>query len=1031
MTYQAALQKIEQAKAEQWEELDLAGMGLTELPPEIGQLGQLKRLILGRWDNELEEVLGNQLRTLPPELWQLHQLEHLSLSSNKISTIPEAITQLVNLQRLDLRSNQIRVIPESIAQLVNLQRLDLSRNQIRVISESIAQLVNLQTFYLSRNQIRVIPESIAQLTNLQRLYLSINQICVIPEAISQLINLQSLDLSINQIRFIPESIAQLTNLKVLRLSANQIIAIPRIIAKLVNLQTICLSFNHISTIPESIGELINLKTLELWSNRIKVIPESIGKLLNLKILLLSANKLSVIPESIAYLVNLEGLSLSENQITVLPKSITALIKLKVLDIKENPISIPSEVLDSEMAKLILDYYFTTRDPNQTQILYEAKLLLVGEGRAGKTSLANKLLNPNYELKPTTEDTSTEGIDIIDWEFIGTNGKPYKIHIWDFGGQEIYHQTHQFFLTERACYLLVADDRKENTDHYFWLQSIQLLSKNSPVHLIQNEKGDRGCTLNLKQLRGEFANLRDTHRTNLADNRGLPELQTALQREIEALIPHGIPFPNKWLAVRYTLENDSRNYIDYAEYETICRRHEISDRAEMHNLSRFLHDLGIVLHFQTDPILRQRLILKPNWGTIAIYKILDNPTVKANLGQFSDSDLETIWADSQYADMHHELLQLMKEFKVCYEVPNHGPRRKGQYIAPHLLSPDTPAYSPLPTANSLILRYRYTNFMPKGILTRFIVEMHRDIENGSDPANTAVWKTGVILTNGAARAEIIEYYNQREIHIRVSGNRPRDFLTIINRKLEEINDDFYDDANFTENPPYEILIPCNCPTCKPTPEPYTFPLNLLHDWIDEGRYEIQCYRKGANVNIRSLIDGVIVENFRDSEDSPAEFSGKSRYDRATRRRRKLNSEPAVTPVIIENHIHNTSQQEQTVTNDKNYTWNGDKVAGNKMQIGTVHGDAVAGNKIINSQNLAQAAQDIKALITQLSTDYDTTTPTGKRKLSDRILETLEGDSTIQNRALNALKEAGKTAFEEAIDHPVAKVLVAGLEGYLEG
>jgi hypothetical protein len=34
MSYQAALQKIEQARAEQWEELDLAGMELTELPPE-------------------------------------------------------------------------------------------------------------------------------------------------------------------------------------------------------------------------------------------------------------------------------------------------------------------------------------------------------------------------------------------------------------------------------------------------------------------------------------------------------------------------------------------------------------------------------------------------------------------------------------------------------------------------------------------------------------------------------------------------------------------------------------------------------------------------------------------------------------------------------------------------------------------------------------------------------------------------------------------------------------------------------------
>jgi hypothetical protein len=38
MTYQAALQKIEQARAEQWEELDLLGMGLTEVPLKIEQL---------------------------------------------------------------------------------------------------------------------------------------------------------------------------------------------------------------------------------------------------------------------------------------------------------------------------------------------------------------------------------------------------------------------------------------------------------------------------------------------------------------------------------------------------------------------------------------------------------------------------------------------------------------------------------------------------------------------------------------------------------------------------------------------------------------------------------------------------------------------------------------------------------------------------------------------------------------------------------------------------------------------------------
>jgi internalin A len=45
MTYQAALQKIEQARAEQWEELDLSGMGLTEVPPEIGGGQSFKRSI--------------------------------------------------------------------------------------------------------------------------------------------------------------------------------------------------------------------------------------------------------------------------------------------------------------------------------------------------------------------------------------------------------------------------------------------------------------------------------------------------------------------------------------------------------------------------------------------------------------------------------------------------------------------------------------------------------------------------------------------------------------------------------------------------------------------------------------------------------------------------------------------------------------------------------------------------------------------------------------------------------------------------
>jgi len=80
-------------------------------------------------------------------------------------------------------------------------------------------------------------------------------------------------------------------------------------------------------------------------------------------------------------------------------------------------------------------------------LAEAKLLIVGEPGAGKTSLAKKILDPDYVLD-ATED-STEGIDVMAWQFPASTGvrdqageqllqRDFRANIWDFGGQEIYH-----------------------------------------------------------------------------------------------------------------------------------------------------------------------------------------------------------------------------------------------------------------------------------------------------------------------------------------------------------------------------------------------------------------------------------------------------------------------------------------------------------------------------------------------------------------------------------------------------------------
>ncbi|HEY9640558.1 MAG TPA: hypothetical protein V6C57_08740 [Coleofasciculaceae cyanobacterium] len=123
---------------------------------------------------------------------------------------------------------------------------------------------------------------------------------------------------------------------------------------------------------------------------------------------------------------------------------------------------------------------------------------------------------------------------------------------------------------------------------------------------------------------------------------------------------------------------------------------------------------------------------------------------------------------------------------------------------------------------------------------------------------------------------------------------------------------------------------------------------------------------------------------------------------------------------------------SMSNDKNYNWYGDRVNGDKIGGDKIGGDKVLGNKIThyNSQNLAQAAQEIKSLLDQLDRDYDRTTPTGQAMISAQAIASIEKNPTLKARIINALKEGGTTALEEAIDHPAIKPVVALLKGFMD-
>jgi Leucine-rich repeat (LRR) protein/GTPase SAR1 family protein len=844
----------------------------------------------------------------------------------------------------------------------------------------------------NKEKLTEIPAEVFELEWLEVLRLSYNQLTTLPEAIANLQQLTTLNLSRNQITTLPEAIANLQQLTTLNLGSNQLTTLPEAITNLQQLTTLDLGDNQLTTLPEAIANLQQLTTLNLSRNQITTLPEVIAKLQQLTTLDLSHNQLTTLLEVIANLQQLTTLYLGDNQLTTLPEAIARLQQLTFLDLSHNSIEKPPPEILAKNIKAIRDY-FRQLKAEGTDYLYEAKLLIVGEAGAGKTTLAKKIENQNYQLQ---EEDTTKGIEVIQWSFPMENGREFRVNIWDFGGQEIYHATHQFFLTKRSLYALVADTRKEDTDFYYWLNVVELLSDNSPLLIIKNEKQNRHREINELQLRGQFNNLKETLPTNLATNRDLEQVLEQIKHHVKNLPHIGSPLPKTWVKVREALESDARNYISLDEYLNICQQNGFTQRKDKLQLSGYLHDLGVCLHFQEDPHLNKTVILKPKWGTDAVYKVLDNEKVIRNLGNFTRSDLANIWCADEYATMHHELLRLMINFKLCYEIP----RSQGKYIAPQLLSANQPSYN-WDEINNLILRYTY-EFMPKGIITQFIVAMHELINE-----QKCVWKSGVVLSKDQTKAEVIEYYGKREIKIRVSGRYKRDLMTIVTHELDKIHDSY-------KRLKYNKLIPCNCIICKDSQEPHFYKLENLRNRLAKQKYDVECEISYEKANVLSLIDDVID---RDKERLFLEQLG-------------FEANPLQSTQIPFNNINislNQVQEQQNPIRKKetnsmstvNQYGSGDNIGGDKVMRDKIS------TQINNSQNLAQSAKDIKELLDQLSQEYPNTAIVGAK-----AIEAIDKKPTLKARIINTLKEVGSEALEKAVDHPAVSIVIAGVKGFID-
>ena len=369
-----ALRRIEEVRNSKVTTLDLGGLGLTEVPEQLMELGWLEELYLG----------------LP------------------MSMVTEL---LVEMDKKKL--NWITVIPGKLClNMPLLKHLDLSYNQIKVLPKEIGSLAALKWLTLNNNQIKVLPKEIGKLAALEHIYLNNNQIKALPKEIGSLAALEWLILYNNQIEELPKKTGNLTALKYLFLDNNQIIALPN-----------------------GIGKLTTLETLSLQNNQIKMLPKEFGSLTALKMLFFDG--------------------------TLLPQTIKDTWK-------EGGIEALGALLRSLAAG--------------SAPLYEAKLLVTGEGSVGKSWALAALRGEDPEIA-VGKDQTTYGVArgelALPHPGAGKGDVPKEAVIdfncWDFGGQDTYRITHQFFFTEGAIFLLVWNPRDgaEKCRVRQWLRQIEL------------------------------------------------------------------------------------------------------------------------------------------------------------------------------------------------------------------------------------------------------------------------------------------------------------------------------------------------------------------------------------------------------------------------------------------------------------------------------------------------------------------------------------------------------------------------------
>jgi len=870
-------------------ELDLSRNQVRELPAELWQLSNLR--ILGLGGNQLTSVgagigrlaqleelylWGNQLPDLPSQLWGLTKLRVLALGRNRLNQLPGELGRLTALQTLRLEDNQLRALPPELGQLENLGELNLTRNQVRELPAGLWQLTSLRVLALGRNRLTSVEAGIGRLAQLEELYLWGNQLADLPSQLWGLTKLRELDLGSNQLNQLPREVGQLTALQGLHLKSNQVRELPAELWQLSNLRILGLGGNQLTSIGDGVGRLAQLEELYLWGNQLADLPSQLWGLTKLRLLHLAGNRLEKLPAGVGRLMNLETLNLSDTDLQEIPRQIGQAQKLTSLDLANNRLThLPHELgqlpllqsvrLDGNRTLLSPPPEVVARGTDNVLVFLrelskdrltrsQAKLLVVGEAGTGKSSLLRVLRDEPFVPGLST----THGVEV--GQLMVGRGSRYTtaiiLHTWDFGGQQIYHATHQFFFTRRSLYLVVWNARlgAEQGRLSYWLGTIQILAPDARVVLVATHIDERQPDLNYPQLKENYPQLVGHLSVSNRDRTGVAELRSVLAEQASTLPLIGQPWPRRWAAAEDALAASTAHYLSADRYTQICSENHVEEEVAKGTLADYFHDLGRILYFREDDVLSSLVVLKPNWVTKAISRILTDDATRAAGGILRHADLLRIWGRSADGEtyerhLHPVFLRLMERFDLSYQIEAPVPGdHSNQSLIPQLLPHEPPANVPawprVPSGDDALVQMVYKlEFVPSGIMSWFIVRTQRY-------SRGLHWRDGTVLAYKGHEARVELNPARRELRLAAWGPQPQNFFSILKDTLDFILDRF-------EGLGVRREVPCICHWQRDPSAPCSrfYQYEDLVRRMTTARHEVECEESFSRVSVPTLLYGI--------------------------------------------------------------------------------------------------------------------------------------------------------------------------------